>query len=281
MIPLYQNENWVTPFNHLNNQYPMLERTQIPQSYKNAGEIIGLPDCKLCNGVGYHLEKTDYLDMVLCKCFSEAKRRRMMRANGFGAFSDLRLKNLKIVLPWLGPIYENAEKFLNSSNTTFVFTGQSGCGKTTLLVAIANELYVKTQLEPLYISFQDFVAEMYSMQQSNISSIDKIRYLQQVPILVLDDIFKGQTLGSSVILENKLLFQILNYRSQNKDRLFTLISSELSTGDIREIDNGISGRISVMAGDEFNYHLRKNAYYDLRLIENRLSFNLVNNESEE
>jgi DNA replication protein DnaC len=66
----------------------------------------------------------------------------------------------------------------------------------------------------------------------------KIKKLKRVPVLYIDDFFKGGASDADI----KLAFEILNAR-YNDTALRTIISSEIDLDGLMRIDEAIGGRI--------------------------------------
>ena len=83
------------------------------------------------------------------------------------------------------------------------------------------------------------------------------RKYKQVPVLYIDDFFKGGVTDADI----KLAYEILNAR-YNNEPLRTIISSEMSLEEIGKIDEAISGRIYerargfILKAPDENYRLR-------------------------
>ncbi|OMF70475.1 hypothetical protein BK142_23660 [Paenibacillus glucanolyticus] len=138
--------------------------------------------------------------------------------------------------------------------------GRPGCGKTHLLMAIANYLLaLGTQV--IYFPF----VEGFNEIKANLDSLEtRIYQLQQADVLYIDDLFKGRKEITDFVIEQT--FAIINYRYLEKKPI--LISSEKTIAGLCEIDEGIGSRINEMCRDyrvilqggiELNYRLQQEA----------------------
>ncbi|XIF20339.1 MAG: primosomal protein DnaI [Acetilactobacillus jinshanensis] len=102
--------------------------------------------------------------------------------------------------------------------------GRWGVGKTYLLAALANRL-AKDGVETTLVHFPTFAVEMKASIQNN-TVAQKIRSIEQSPILMLDDI--GANVMSAWIRDD-IFSVILEYRMQNE--LPTFFSSNFSMNE--------------------------------------------------
>ena len=83
---------------------------------------------------------------------------------------------------------------------------------------------------------------------------NEIRKLQNIPVLYIDDLFKGSNVDNKPTQADiNLAMEIINYRYNTsrttKQRMITIISSERTVSELREIDEALAGRIKEMAGE--------------------------------
>ncbi|MFW5438832.1 ATP-binding protein [Paenibacillus apiarius] len=136
--------------------------------------------------------------------------------------------------------------------------GRPGCGKTTLLMAAANEL-LRRGVGVVYFPW----VEGFNEIKNDLGTLDeRIRRLQRAEVLFMDDVFKGRTEPTPFQLEQ--LFAIVNYRYL--ENLPLMISSERSFAQMCGIDEAVGSRLREMAkghtvtlagGMELNYRLRE------------------------
>jgi len=135
--------------------------------------------------------------------------------------------------------------------------GRPGCGKTHLIMAIANNL-IQKGIEVVYFPW----VEGFNEIKSDLGRAEeRINRLQRAEVLFIDDLFKGREKPTPYQLEQ--LFGIVNYRYL--ENLPILVSSEKSIADMCEFDEAIGSRINEMCRDykvtltggiELNYRLQ-------------------------
>jgi DNA replication protein DnaC len=150
----------------------------------------------------------------------------------------------------------NFDDIRHNRINSIALLGQSGCGKTHLLMAIANQLMDKG-IPLLYFPF----IEGFNEIKSNFDEMEaKINKMQTIDVLFIDDLFKGRIQPTPFQLEQ--MFAVINYRYMNN--LSMLISSEKSIQEIMAFDEALGSRIYEMSkdftveikGEGLNYRLR-------------------------
>lgn len=151
----------------------------------------------------------------------------------------------------------NFDELKKLRQNSIALLGRPGCGKTHLLMAVANNLLAKG-VEVVYFPWVEGFNEIKDNLDKMEERLDKLRRCE---VLYIDDMFKGRREPTEFQLEQ--LFGIINYRYlENKP---ILISSEKNIGQMCEIDEGIGSRINEMCRDyrvtltggiELNYRLQ-------------------------
>jgi len=92
--------------------------------------------------------------------------------------------------------------------------GETGCGKTHLAAAVANEL-VARGVDPLFLVVPEFLDQLrgsYRRENEGLDETELVRRAYAAPVLVLDDLGAH---NFSEWVQNKL-FTIVNYRLNNE-----------------------------------------------------------------
>ncbi|MBA7637691.1 Chromosomal replication initiator protein DnaA [subsurface metagenome] len=139
----------------------------------------------------------------------------------------------------LDKVFNLALDFAKVPDGWLVLQGVNGCGKTHLAAAIVNYRYQQKQLA-LFIVVPDFLDHLRSAfsPESKISYDQLFESVKNAPLLVLDDFGKQTTTPWA----QEKLYQVINYRYNAK--LPTVVTTNYSIEEIREIDNPIASRLT-------------------------------------
>ncbi|ETT61874.1 hypothetical protein C171_11531 [Paenibacillus sp. FSL H8-237] len=201
-----------------------------------------------------------------CECKERKRIKRLMSSSKItNEFQQKTFKNFeqkgrpKIVMQAFKNAYDYViafDEFRRTRRNSIALLGHPGCGKTHLLMAVANSLLQKA-VEVVYFPWVEGFNEIKNNLDKLEERLDKLRRCE---VLYIDDMFKGRREPTEFQLEQ--LFGIINYRYlENKP---ILISSEKNIGQMCEIDEGIGSRINEMCRDyrvtltggiELNYRL--------------------------
>lgn len=153
---------------------------------------------------------------------------------------------------------DHFEKFRNERQNSIALLGRPGCGKTHLLMAVANGL-IGQGIPVLYFPW----VEGFNEIKDNLDlTEERINRMQTVPVLFIDDMWKGRKQPTDFQIEQ--IFAVINDRYLNK--LPVLISSEKDIDEMCSFDEAIGSRINemckdfrvVLKGDKsLNYRLRE------------------------
>ena len=225
---------------------------------------LGAVDCPRCGNTGMVNEivtlASGFRDIVSheCSCMKMRRSYRTMKQAGLDGLIDtctldrytaenVRAKNVK----------EAAQRFIDASEGWFFIGGQVGSGKTHICTAISWEL-VNRGNELIYFLWRDKASSLKAGRNERQWFEKEIEKYQRIPLLYLDDFWKGTITEADI----NLAFEIINAR-YNNPQLRTVISSELPIEKILSIDEAVGSRIVerargfvCLAPDE-NYRLRK------------------------
>lgn len=221
------------------------------EELKNCRECKGLYMCK--NRLSGHIyfpnveENKLQFNYVSCKYQKELETKQALKQESLDDIASARMKNIDVtdknrieIIKWLKKFYDNYET-VNTLKGLYLH-GSFGSGKTYLIAALLNELAIKknAHIEIVYLP------ELLRNMKDDFSLImDKLSYLQNVDILLLDDIGAENVTTWS---RDEILGTILQYRMNNK--LTTFFTSNLN---IKELEQ----HLALTKGSEDNVKARR------------------------
>lgn len=213
-----------------------------------------------------------YEYMQECECME--KRRSIWRIERSG-LSDMvkryTFDTFEVKAKHQKAMKDMGEAFCQEKSGWFYIGGQVGCGKTHICTAIANSLMQKG-LNVRYMIWPDEVTKLKAIKMKEEEYSLEIGYLKDAPVLYIDDFFKvskvetpkGLVQGKPTLPDLSVAFELINARYNDIGKI-TIISSELSVGDIIDLDEALGSRIkhrcgvynlTIAKGKEKNYRLK-------------------------
>jgi DNA replication protein DnaC len=173
--------------------------------------------CPFCEGAGRLRIDVPYGDpsfgkSVLCSCIEERQRslcqQQRRQAANLDAFRDSTFKTFNTNLPGVQEAFQTSVAFAANPQGWLLLMGSSGCGKTHLATAIANQ-----RLDSGAVVFYTTVPDLLDALKAALISSERytqlFTWLREVELLVLDDLGAHQPSAWS----SEKLLQILNYRA--------------------------------------------------------------------
>jgi len=177
-------------------------------------------------------------------------------------------KTFKNFEPWNNQVRDMKDKvtsyyiqFNNIKNDRYnsiLLSGKSGCGKTHLSLALANNLLKNKEVEVVYMPYRDVITSLKQNMTDEEYYKKTLTKYQKAEVLLIDDLLKGNITKSDV----NIMFELINYRYLNC--LPVIISTECDQQRLLDFDEAIGSRIYEMSkgyvveikGEGNNYRLR-------------------------
>ncbi|UZD52656.1 ATP-binding protein [Bacillus halotolerans] len=203
-----------------------------------------------------------------CECVKQKKIAKLMAASGITEkFEKLLFGNFKLngKPQMIKDAYECAveyfkdfEKIKGERANSIALLGQPGSGKTHLLTAIMNNLINKKSTHCLYFPYVEGMSDL----KNDFDQLEtKLNAMRKADVLFIDDLFKpvdGKPRATEWQVEQ--IQSVVNYRYLNHKPL--LISSELTTDNLLDVDEALGSRIYQMC-----------KYYTVIIQGNRMELN--------
>lgn len=229
--------------------------------------------CEECGGTEVIMISQDGYDMARkckCKLIKEVKQR--MSNSGLADLLDIRTfdayttkKPFQAAAKKLA--IEYTKEFIAGNKKSFAFLGQSGIGKSHLMIAVSRELLERGVNVKYYIAdeiVQNLEACKYDEQNYNL----EFGKIANCGLLFIDDLFKSSVTNyykqENIKQEDlRQMFKIINYRYNKK--LPILINSEIHFERFTELDQAIIGRINEMCDYKYLISVKPDASKNYRL----------------
>lgn len=203
--------------------------------------------CDLCRNRGA-IAFVDPISMHFtvrpCKC--QATRRTVTRLQKQGIYNQAKrykLSSFHTDTETQKVMKRTVERFLaDHTGHWLMLCGQSGAGKTHLCTAAFVQLSFREGMDGRYFLWNANGRQLKAASMEDDSGLwDKYKKCE---LLYVDDLFKGKLDPTDA--DVRLAFELLDYRYGNQ--LTTIISSEMSFGQLTALDEAVAGRIKEMCG---------------------------------
>ncbi len=231
-----------------------------------AGDLVGF-DCPKCKNKGDYMYLRDgVIYIARCGCLKTRADIERLKNSGLHKLSEQKTFDSYTVLePWQSALKNAVMDFLrNPDGAWFFMGGQPGAGKTHLCTALTHEL-IKRGKSAKYMLWRDDVTMLKGMVNDGQAYRRLMDEYKLPDVLYIDDLFKMKRGERPTNGDINAAFEIINYRYNDMDKI-TIISTELSIGDILNIDQGLGSRIVERCGrcnqfipsdNKKNYRLRR------------------------
>lgn len=241
------------------------QRKKNSEEQKKKDSLI---NCEICNDTGFTVYKDEKgYDMYKpCKCMQMAKVQRIWEQSGISVNDiDKTFKNFEAWNQDIKDMKDKVTSYLiqfdkikNDRNNSILLSGKSGCGKTHLSLALANNLLKKKEVAVVYMPYRDIITSLKQNMLDEDYYRKTLAKYQKAEVLLIDDLLKGKITESDV----NIMFELINYRYLN--RLPMIISTEYGQRKLLDFDEAIGSRIYEMCkgyvveikGKGNNYRLR-------------------------
>lgn len=232
---------------------------------RSRGDLIGY-DCPECLNRGHFMEVDEHGNRHFrdCKCMVIRRNKERIARSGLADLMEqYTFDAWQTPEPWQKQILSAAKGFAENPDGWFVVTGKVGCGKTHICTAICGELLNKG-LNVQYMLWRESIGRLKAVVNDPKEYDRQITPLMNVKVLYIDDLFKTGKGMAPTSADFNVAFELINHRYIKRD-LVTLISSELTIGEILEYDEAVGSRIYECAkrsscyfalGDKKNWRLR-------------------------
>jgi len=203
-------------------------------------------DCPRCLNRGYFavLRDDGTLATVPCPCMEIRRSYRLLDQSGLRDLAERStFKAFSTPDEWTKLVKRKAVDYVRTGRGKwFYISGRPGSGKTHICTAICRELISKG-CPTRYLLWREEVPRLKALVNEPEEYERAMNELERVPLLYIDDFFKGTVTDA----DRNLAFALLNAR-YNDSRRRTILSSELPLTTVRQIDPAISSRIKERAG---------------------------------
>lgn len=186
-----------------------------------------------------------------CVCREKAISRRLMISSGiseddaqkgfkgFNTFDEPLLVNAKNTAI---SYFKNFKSIEDERINSMMLCGKSGRGKTTLGLAIANNLIDKG-VGVRYMPYRDVVTSLKQQLASDNKYFynDQMYKLQNARVLFIDDLLKGKVNETDI----NIMYEVINYRYLKRKPV--IISTEKTIEELLEFDEAIASRLIEMS----------------------------------
>lgn len=241
-----------TSFNMSPKEYEQFKVDGLNDTVGNRNEEDGY-NCNICKNKGYVVKLVEYENGSFshvaadCKCAEIRKSIMRMKRSGLkDIIKDYTFDKFSDKEPWQKTIKNAAMEYAKNPDGWFFLGGQSGAGKTHLCTAICREFLLSGR-SVQYMLWRDDITRIKAAVTDSEEYSKQIDKFKRADVLYIDDLFKTGKApdGTSLKITGgdiNVAFEIINFR-YNNPALVTIISSELSEGDVVDIDEAIGGRI--------------------------------------
>lgn len=218
------------------------DRRKVERWNKKPGELTGI-NCKKCLNRGFtyrYDESIGEIFTIPCDCIE--RRKALSRIENAGLGDQLESKTFGAYEehePWQAEAKRIAIDYAKNPIGWMYCGGMTGGGKTHLCTAALR--YLARTRE---VAYMEWVTEADRLKATTFDTegLERISYLQNVPVLYIDDLFKKMDNAPITSGDFGLADKILFHR-YNKSSLLTIISSEKYLSEIMDLDGALGGRI--------------------------------------
>ena len=204
------------------------------------GSLAGY-DCSMCKNKGYTAEiRGGEMITRRCSCMKTRETLRRIRESGLEELlRECKFSTYETSETWQRTLKETVQNFVKSDAVGLFLGGQTGCGKTHLCTAAVG-YFIKQGMSARYFVWrEDSVILKGYINDTEYAAL--IGSYKHADVLYIDDLFKGGATDA----DKKLAFELIDYRCRNKLR--TLISTELTEEEMIGTDEALAGRIFRMS----------------------------------
>ena len=204
-------------------------------------------DCPICNnkGVVYRVDEAGCLFSRECECMAKRKSLRLLRRSGLeDLVRDSTFKSYQTPDEFTRRAKEAALDYVqHGEDKWFYISGHPGCGTTHLCTAICRRL-LGQNIPVRYFLWREDGPKLKTMVNNDADAYDRLmKEFVNVPVLYIDDFFKGKVTDADM----NLAFALINARYNRRRKTRTIFSSERSIAEIRKLDEAFGGRIAERA----------------------------------
>ena len=218
--------------------------------------------CKLCGDTGYrHFWQNGHDFAEECTCLEIRQAEELIRRSGVSP--DMTFETFKAEKQFQRNMLGKARMFIDrgyGNGEWFYLSGQVGCGKTHVCTAIVREL-LKRNVPCRYMMWKTESVQLKAIVNTS-EFAEELTKLTKPKVLYIDDFLKTQAGYRPSAADINLAFQILNDRYIRK--MPTIISCEISTLEIMEIDEAVGSRIYERCKN-YRIHIEKDKSKNYRL----------------
>lgn len=230
-------------------------------------------NCRKCKDTGW-IEGTN--GVIYCECMTKSissnqwdsfglKTNTIKKINDYIVYNHKQSEAKKASIKYV----EDFSNIMNSTVNGLTLLGQSGSGKTHLIIAIGTALLDKGY-KVVYMPYIEALSQLKANIMNELYYKKTVSKYKNADLLIIDDLFKDKLINGRVQKERSLnesdikhIYTIINYRYTNS--LPIVLSSEALPNDLMELDESISGRLfekskgRIVIFDDFkdNYRLKE------------------------
>lgn len=221
--------------------YEQFKQRLVDEYNSSQGELTGYC-CALCKNKGYvqRLENGEIINRE-CACVTARQTMRKLEKSGLsGLLKEYTFASFEVTSEWQKAAKQKAINFVKSAGEWFFIGGQSGAGKTHLCTAMCGQ-FLKQNKSVRYMIWTMEIRNFKANANDEYAYQKLFNDFAKTDILYIDDLFKIKKKSELTPADIQHTYDIINYRYNNQ--LCTIISSEMSIGEILEMDTATGSRI--------------------------------------
>ncbi len=223
-----------------------LTRQANKHSRKEPREGYECPECGNYEQI-YVYEKGVFAYTRDCVC--KRKRNSLARARRAGLTDLLKrctFDTFQTEQKWQQIAKQTVQAFVDDNKRGWLLlSGQSGCGKTHLCTAAVGAFIERGQ-DVHVMRWVNDSTMLKGLSSDTYEREKRLNAFKRAPVLLIDDLFKTQSNEKPTSADVRLAYDLLNYRYENRD-LITMLSTERTVSELKQIDEATGGRIYEMA----------------------------------